>query len=74
MRAFVSPHAGATTIQATTVAVPEIDHDEILVSVKALGVGIHDSYFLPADATYPFTIGIEASGVVEQVGSAVTAR
>ena len=74
MRAFVSPHAGATTIQATTVAVPEIDHDEILVSVKALGVGIHDSYFLPADATYPFTIGIEASGVIEQVGSDVTDR
>lgn len=36
-----------------------------------MGVGIHDSYFLPNDAKYPFPIGIEAAGVIEEIGSEV---
>ncbi len=69
MRAFVAPQAGATTVELAEVPVPRIDDDEILVRVKAIGVGIHDSYFLPSDAQYPFPVGIEAAGVVEEVGS-----
>lgn len=72
MKAFVVPRAGATTVELAQVPVPRIDDDELLVRVEAVGVGIHDSYFLPPEASYPFTAGIEAAGVVETVGSQVS--
>lgn len=71
MRAFVKVESGAESIEAAEVPVPRIGDDELLVRVKAVGVGIHDSYFLPGDAQYPFPIGIEAAGVVEEVGGSV---
>lgn len=72
MKAFVIPQPGADPIESTEVPIPTIDDDELLVRVHAVGVGIHDSYFLPADANYPFPIGIEAAGVIEQTGSDVS--
>ena len=72
MKAFVLVEPGATTMELAEVPVPSIDADELLVRVHAVGVGIHDSYFLPADAVYPYPIGIEAAGVVERVGAGVT--
>ncbi|OFE15436.1 quinone oxidoreductase [Humibacillus sp. DSM 29435] len=74
MKAFVLPYAGAELPQLAEVAPPATSADELLVRVKAVGVGIHDSYFLPGDATYPYPIGIEAAGVVETAGLAVTAH
>lgn len=74
MRAFVKVRADADEIEPAEVAVPQIDDDELLVRVEAVGVGVHDAYFLPSDATYPLPIGIEAAGVVEQVGCAVRAH
>lgn len=71
MRAFVIPRAGAGTVEAAEVERPRPSADELLVRVAAIGVGIHDSSFLPHDARYPYPIGIEAAGVVEQVGSSV---
>ena len=72
MKAFVIPQAGEVTVEAAVMPRPRIDDDELLVRVKAVGVGIHDTYFLPADASYPYPIGIEAAGVVQEVGSAVS--
>ena len=72
MRAFVLSAAGASTVEPAEVPQPLIDADELLVQVKAVGVGIHDSYFLPGDARYPYPIGIEAAGIVAGVGSATT--
>lgn len=71
MKAFVIPHPGAHVVELAEVPVPKIDADELLVRVRAVGVGIHDSYFLPNDAKYPFPIGIEAAGVIEEIGSEV---
>ncbi|WP_230855268.1 NADP-dependent oxidoreductase [Arthrobacter terrae] len=71
MKAFVIPQPGAHTVELTEVPVPKIDDDELLVRVQAMGVGIHDSYFLPSDAKYPYPIGIEAAGVIEKIGSRV---
>lgn len=71
MKAFVIPQSGAQTVELADVPVPEIDDDELLVRVHAVGVGIHDSYFLPGDAAYPYPIGVEAAGIIEKVGSAV---
>ncbi len=41
------------------------------MQVKAVGVGVHDLYFLPREMKYPYPIGIEAAGVVADVGDAV---
>lgn len=71
MRAFVIPRAHENTLELMQVPIPQCGADEILVRVQAVGVGIHDSYFLPPDISFPFPIGIEAAGVVEQVGAAV---
>lgn len=73
MKAYTKLSASSEQIELGNVGVPQISADEILVRVKAIGVGIHDSYFLPADAQYPYPIGIEAAGVVEKVGSGVSA-
>ncbi len=72
MKAFVLPRAGATTIELADVPIPEIDAGEMLVRVQAVGVGIHDSYFLPQNVNYPFPIGIEAAGIIDAVGDRVT--
>lgn len=72
MKAIVIPTRGANTIELIEVPRPQIDPDEILVAVHAAGVGVHDSYFLPEDAQYPYPIGIEGAGVIEEIGSAVT--
>ncbi len=73
MRAFVQPRPGRDAVERAEVPIPRIDTGELLVRVHAVGVGIHDSYFLPPEALYPFVIGIEAAGVVAQVGAGVMA-
>ncbi|HET6672321.1 MAG TPA: NADP-dependent oxidoreductase [Agromyces sp.] len=71
MRAFVKPDPAASFIRSAEVHVPRMGAGELLVRLEAVGVGIHDSYFLPPDASYPFPIGIEGAGIVEEVGSGV---
>jgi NADPH:quinone reductase-like Zn-dependent oxidoreductase len=51
---------------------PEAGDDELLVRIRAIGVGIHDEYFHAQDVRYPYVIGIEAAGIVEEVGANVT--
>lgn len=71
MQAFVKPEPTASTIRAATIEAPHVGAGELLVRVKAVGVGIHDSYFLPNDADYPFPIGIEGAGLVDEVADDV---
>lgn len=72
MRAFVKRSPASEDIALEEVKVPLINDDELLVRVKAIGVGIHDSYFLPNEIHYPYPIGVEAAGIVEAAGSLVT--
>lgn len=72
MKAFVKRSAATDDIALEEVNIPSIHEDELLVRVKAVGVGIHDSYFLPKEMDYPYPIGIEAAGIVEDTGSLVT--
>lgn len=44
----------------------------MLVAVHAFGVGVHDRYFIPADVSLPYIVGLEAAGVVTAVGASVT--
>ncbi len=74
MRAFITPASGVTTIESAEIAIPQIDDDdELLVRVKTIGVGIQDPYFLTNDVRNPFTIGMEAAGVVKASGKDVHA-
>jgi NADPH:quinone reductase-like Zn-dependent oxidoreductase len=54
------------------VPVPDIDANEVLVRVQAVGVGIHDRWSLAPNPRFPYAIGLEGAGIVENVGSAVT--
>ena len=72
MKAFVVTGQQRPTVELAHVPVPRIGPDELLVRTQAVGVGIHDPSFLPPGITYPFPIGIEAAGVVERTGAAVT--
>jgi NADPH:quinone reductase-like Zn-dependent oxidoreductase len=54
------------------VPIPDIDDTEALVRVQAVGVGIHDQWALPPHPRFPYPIGLEAAGIIETSGSAVT--
>lgn len=58
----------------TDVPVPEVAENEILVKNKYAGVNFIENYFRIGlyPATYPLTLGREASGEVVKVGSKVT--
>lgn len=53
------------------VPAPTVGDNEILVKVAAIGVGIHDEYFHDKNVEYPYVIGIEASGTIQEMGKKV---
>lgn len=72
MKAFVRTGGADQNVELAEVPIPEIASGEVLVKVQAFGVGIHDRYFIPQDAVFPYTIGIEAAGVITRIGADVT--
>lgn len=72
MNAIVVEKPGANeTLTFARVPVPDVEDGEALVRVRAIGVGLHDRWFRPEDARFPYPIGIEGVGVVERCGSSV---
>lgn len=67
MQAFVRTNAKSGHVELQDVEIPSIDQDEVLVKVEAFGVGIHDRNFIPSHASFPYTIGSEASGVIVKI-------
>src|SRR5699024_7077328 len=72
MKAFVRIDPGHQKVQMTEVPVPELQSDQMLIKVKAFGVGIHDRYFIPTDVDFPYPIGTEGAGIVTKLGEQVT--
>lgn len=72
MKAYVRISAESEKIELAEVPIPTVDKDEVLIAVKAFGVGVHDRYFIPPKVTFPFPIGAEGSGVIEKIGSEVS--
>lgn len=68
MKAFGKVTGMNDPITALDVAVPGIDSSEMLVKIEAIGVGVHDEYFHAPSVAYPYVIGIEAAGIVQEVG------
>lgn len=71
MKGFAKPSLADEGIKLLEVPLPQIDEAELLVRVEAIGVGVHDEYFVPPAADHHYVIGIEAAGVVDRVGSDV---
>ncbi|MGI8486525.1 MAG: quinone oxidoreductase family protein [Thermomicrobiales bacterium] len=72
MKAICLPGPGAD-LELMEIPVPKIDANEALVAIRAFGVGLHDRYTMPGNIEFPYPIGLEGAGIVEEVGSAVTA-
>lgn len=73
MKAFIRDDAVGDAVSLTDVPVPEPGEGQVLVKVHAIGVGVHDRYFLPPDGPFPYVIGIEASGTIVEMGTGVEA-
>jgi len=71
MKAFVRSDAKSDVVALANVPVAEVADHEVLVQVRAFGVGLHDRYFIPPDARFPYVIGTEAAGVVLETGTGV---
>ncbi|OXL27050.1 NADP-dependent oxidoreductase [Psychrobacter sp. DAB_AL32B] len=71
MKAYVRTNAQSMEVELQDIAVPEVAEQEVLVEMSAFGVGIHDRYFIPSDANFPYTIGLEGSGVIKKIGNGV---
>jgi len=73
VRGVIAPAKGAP-VEVTTVVVPDPGPHEAVVRVQACGVCHTDLHYREGGIsdTYPFLLGHEAAGVVEEVGAAVT--
>ncbi len=72
MKAFVRIDAISQEVRLMEVSLPGIQTDEILIKVKAFGVGIHDRYFIPENANFPYIIGLEGAGIIAKTGKSIT--
>lgn len=72
MKAFVRIDAANQEVKLEDVPLPEMQADEVLIKVKAFGVGIHDRYFIPKDVKFPYIIGSEGSGIIAEIGKQVS--
>ena len=71
MKAFVRTSATTQEVELQEVKIPEIESNEVLIKVEAFGVGIHDRYFIPSDANFPYIIGSEGAGIIKEKGTQV---
>lgn len=73
MKAICIQQAGKLdSLALLEIPAPEIADDEVLVCVKAIGVGVQDRWFMPKTAKFPYAIGIEAAGTIKKTGKAAT--
>ena len=64
MKAYVRTGATTQEVQLQDVPIPDYGADEVLIEVKALGVGIHDRYFIPSNVQFPYVIGSEGAETI----------
>lgn len=69
MKAYVRTNSDNQEVKLMDVPIPEIQANEVLIKVEAFGVGIHDRYFIPDSAKFPYVIGSEGAGTIEALGA-----
>ncbi len=72
MKAYVRIEKDSQQIEVKNMPMPAVGNGEVLVRVEAFGVGIHDRYFVSPDVDFPYIIGSEGAGVIEELGNGVT--
>lgn len=72
MKAYVRVGADSQKVEIMDMALPKMDKTEVLIQVKAIGVGIHDRYFIPQNAKFPYIIGSEGAGIIKGIGTDVS--
>lgn len=68
MKAFARTNANRQEVRFMEVPKPNIQSNEVLIKVEAFGVGIHDRYYIPEDAKFPYVIGTEGAGMIIEIG------
>ncbi|MHA3683772.1 NADP-dependent oxidoreductase [Leucobacter sp. HY1908] len=71
MKAFVIADQSAGHVQLAEVPVPREGQGELLVRMRAIGVGVHDAYYLPPESHPCLPVGIEGAGEIQRVGDGV---
>lgn len=72
MKAFARTNQSNLEVKLIEVQIPSIEENEVLVEVAAFGVGLHDRFFIPQDASFPYPIGTEGTGKIVKVGQEAT--
>ena len=72
MKAYVRSDNHTRNIKLAETSIPAIDENEVLIEVKAFGVGLHDRFFIPKKVSFPYTVGSEGAGVIMDIGKKVT--
>ncbi|GAB3281760.1 NADP-dependent oxidoreductase [Larkinella harenae] len=77
-KVMYTQYGDESVLEIVEQAVPPIQNDQLLIRVKAVSMNPLDwkvyggDMKLMAGATFPKSVGIDFSGVVEQIGSAIT--
>ncbi len=71
MKAYCLPGPGQD-LELMDIPIPALSPNEVLVRMRAFGVGLHDRYTIPGGVTFPYPIGVEGAGVVATIGNAVS--
>lgn len=72
MKAFARISRENNDVKLIEVQIPSIEANEVLIKVTAFGVGLHDRYFIPKNAEFPYPIGLEGTGKIVKVGKNVS--
>lgn len=74
--AYITQNGEAKDIKIGELPKPEITNDEVLIKVNAVAVNHVDTFVrsgsFKTDTNFPFVIGRDAVGQVEEVGADVT--
>lgn len=75
-RVYIEKPGSIEDLKITEAAVTELNENEVRIAVRAFSINFGDSLCVkglyPTMPPYPFTPGFEASGIVVEVGHAVT--
>lgn len=68
MKAIVKVDKDLDEFELVDIEIPQVGELEILVKMRAIGVGIHDGYYIDPAAKYPYVIGLEGAGDIVKIG------
>lgn len=71
MNAYVRINSTDKELYLIDTVITEMQPNQVRVKVGAFGVGVHDRYYIPENATFPYVVGLEGAGEITKIGSQV---